>query len=173
MYQIKINNCNNIKKGEIKLEPNKLNIKYGINGTGKTTIAKAIKFSDDAAKLQTLKSYYADDDASISISPVFQKILVFDEEFVNQVVFKEDEVIENTFEIFLKTPNYEQKREQLNRHLQSLKEILSADSKIISLRECLLKINEKFKRTATGKLSATGAMKSLLSKQIYTIYHRN
>ena len=38
------------------------------------------------------------------------------------------------------------------------------------MRDYLIRINEKFKRTATGKLSATGAMKSLLSKQnIYNI----
>lgn len=36
MYQIKVENCNNIKEGIINIAPNKLNIKYGINGTGKT-----------------------------------------------------------------------------------------------------------------------------------------
>lgn len=44
MYNISIYNCNNIREGNIDIEPNKLNIKYGINGTGKTTIAKAIKY---------------------------------------------------------------------------------------------------------------------------------
>lgn len=32
MYQIKVENCNNIKVGNIGIEPMKLNIKYGING---------------------------------------------------------------------------------------------------------------------------------------------
>lgn len=36
-------NCNNIRKGNICIEKNKLNIKYGINGTGKSTIALAIE----------------------------------------------------------------------------------------------------------------------------------
>lgn len=170
MYQVDIKYCNNIKSGSIEIEPNKLNIKYGINGTGKTTLAKAIQYSKDNKMLQTLKSYFADEDASVLVTPSFDNILVFDEQFVNQVVFKEDKVIENTFEIFLKTPNYDEKKAQLDQHLQSLREILNADSKIISLRDYLIKINEKFKRTATGKLSATGAMKSLLSKQnIYNI----
>lgn len=170
MYQIDIKYCNNIKSGSIQIEPNKLNIKYGINGTGKTTLAKAVQYSKDDKMLQTLKSYFADEDASVLVTPSFDNILVFDEQFVNQVVFKEDKVIENTFEIFLKTPNYDEKKAQLDQHLQSLREILNADSKIISLRDYLIKINEKFKRTTTGKLSATGAMKSLLSKQnIYNI----
>ena len=37
-----INNCNNIKNGSICIEKNKLNIKYGVNGTGKSTISSAI-----------------------------------------------------------------------------------------------------------------------------------
>ena len=36
MYSVSIHNCNNIREGYIGIEPNKLNIKYGINGTGKT-----------------------------------------------------------------------------------------------------------------------------------------
>ena len=50
MYNIQIHNCNNIKNGTIRIEPNKLNIKYGINGTGKTTIANAIKYSVEEDK---------------------------------------------------------------------------------------------------------------------------
>lgn len=42
MYHVEIKNCNNILNGNINVEKDKLNIKYGINGTGKTTIAKAI-----------------------------------------------------------------------------------------------------------------------------------
>lgn len=40
---ITIKSCNNIKEGKISVEKNKLNIKYGINGTGKSTIASAIE----------------------------------------------------------------------------------------------------------------------------------
>lgn len=42
-----IKNCNNIKEGNINVEENKLNIKYGINGTGKSTLSKAISLSVD------------------------------------------------------------------------------------------------------------------------------
>ena len=110
MYNIRIHNCNNIREGAICIEPNKLNIKYGINGTGKTTIANAIKNSVEGDKLQKLQSYYSPDAASIEVNPQFSKILVFNEEFINQVVFVEDEVIENSFEVFLKTPNYISKK---------------------------------------------------------------
>ena len=170
MYNIQIHNCNNIKNGTIRIEPNKLNIKYGINGTGKTTIANAIKYSVEEDKLQDLQSYYSTDKASIEVSPKFNKILVFNEEFINQVVFVEDEVIENSFEVFLKTPDYEAKKRQLDEHLKILREIVVEDSEIVDLKNKLMTINGKFSRTSTGKLSTTGVLKSLLSKQnLYNI----
>lgn len=39
---IKIHNCNNISSGEIDIWADKLNILFGRNGTGKSTIARAI-----------------------------------------------------------------------------------------------------------------------------------
>ncbi len=170
MYNIQIDNCNNIKEGIIQIAPNKLNIKYGINGTGKTTIAKAIQYSVENDKLQSLQSYYSDKPAKISLNPQFQAVLVFNEDFVNQIVFVEDEVIEKSFEVFLKTPDYDKKKEKLDSHLKTLREVLIEDAEIKSLKEKLIAINGKFKRTSTGKLSNTGALKSMLSKQnLYNI----
>lgn len=170
MHDIEITNCNNIKKARIKIEANKLNIKYGINGTGKTTLAKAIKFSNENEKLQLLQSYFSKDPASVTVTPTFQNILVFNEDFVNQVVFIQDEVIEKSFEVFLKTPDYDMKKQQLDMHLQALREVLYEDPEIVALKDALIMINQKFKRTSTGKLSNTGAMKSLMSKQnLYNI----
>ena len=40
--KITIENCNNISKGVISLEEEKLNIRYGMNGTGKSTLSTAI-----------------------------------------------------------------------------------------------------------------------------------
>ena len=113
MYQIKIKNCNNITEGEFVIEQGKLNILYGINGTGKTTIAKAIEFSKEPQKMEGLQSFLTENPASISISSEVGKILVFNEDFVRDIVFKEDEVIQNSFEVFLKTHNYSQKRHSL------------------------------------------------------------
>lgn len=165
MYHIEVKNCNSILSGNISIEEGKLNIKYGINGTGKTTIAKAVEASNNPEKLQELKSYFAEDSASITIDPPFEKVLVFNEEFVEQVVFKEDEVIENSFEVFLKTPTYDNKKEQVDQHLKSLHQIMEKDSDIIELQGLLEEIRGKFKRTATGKLNRSGTMKSLLTKQ--------
>lgn len=170
MYNIQIHNCNNIKNGTIEIEFGKLNIKYGINGTGKTTIANAIKYSVEKDKLQELQSYYSTDKASIEVDPKFNKILIFNEEFINQVVFIEDKVIENSFEVFLKTPNYEIKKARVDEHLKNLRDIVLEDTEIVDFKNKLMIINGKFSRTSTGKLSVAGTLKSLLSKQnLYNI----
>ena len=131
MYQIKIENCNNIAEGELAIEDGKLNILYGINGTGKTTIAKAIEFSKEPQKIEELQSYFTESPASVSINPEIGKILVFNEDFVRDIVFKEDEVIQDSFEVFLKTPNYSQKKAQLDQRLQAIHNIMRQDEEII------------------------------------------
>ena len=170
MYQIKIENCNNIAEGELAIDEGKLNILYGINGTGKTTIAKAIEFSKEAQKIEELQSFFTENPASVSVSPEVGKILVFNEDFVRDIVFKEDEVIQNSFEVFLKTPNYSQKKAQLDQHLQALHNIMKQDEAIQELQRLLGQIAGKFKRNANGKLSKTGVYKSVLSKSnLYNI----
>lgn len=42
---IELYNCNNIDTGSIKITEGVLNIKYAINGTGKSTLSKAISKS--------------------------------------------------------------------------------------------------------------------------------
>ncbi|MGB0844973.1 MAG: hypothetical protein ACPGVN_09555, partial [Alphaproteobacteria bacterium] len=57
--KITIEHCNAVDRAEISITTNCLNIKYGPNGIGKSTIAKAIVFaskgSDDLAKLLPFK----------------------------------------------------------------------------------------------------------------------
>ena len=62
---IQIENCNNIDNGNIVLKENKLNIKYGINGTGKSTIAKAIKNHNAEEKLKQLTPFKSNSDVAV------------------------------------------------------------------------------------------------------------
>ncbi len=59
IHSVRISNCNCIKEADIEIHKNVLNIKYGFNGTGKSTISKAIfsKSNDDESGLQSLKPY--------------------------------------------------------------------------------------------------------------------
>ena len=159
MYTIKISNCNNIKDGTIEIEKGKLNIKYGINGTGKTTIAKSIYFHDSNDELQNLKSFFSD-----------EAVLVFNEDFVNQFVFLEEDIIQNSFEVFLKTPKYDEQKEKLDRRLETLHQIFMDNQEITTLKSLLQSISSKFTLTERGGIKKSGVYKSLLSKQnLYNI----
>lgn len=109
MYTVKLTNCGNIINGTITIEKSKLNIKYGINGTGKSTVSKSLKYKD-SEQITELKSFYSVGEPNVSVTPDMGEVITFDEEFVNQIVFVDNEVIGNSFEVFLKTENYELKK---------------------------------------------------------------
>ncbi len=163
MYSVKIKNCKNIIDGCLEIAKGKLNIKYGINGTGKTTLAQAIQLSQ-SNNFDELQSYLTDNPAEVTLSEPLNKILVFDENFVNQIVFNDKEVINNTFEVFLKTDTYDEKKKQVDSHLEKLHKILSDEVNIGEFRELLLRIFQKFSLSNSGAPKQTGTYRSILAK---------
>lgn len=112
-YSVNVENCNSIENAEIKINIGQLNIKYGPNGLGKSTIAKAIlaQVRNDGSLNSLIPFKYRDVDGSPppSVSGIddIKSILVFDDQYVNQFVFQQDEVVKNSFDIFVRTPEYE------------------------------------------------------------------
>lgn len=126
-YIVQVENCNNIKLGKVEIEKGKLNVKYGINGTGKTSLSKAIEFHKDQNMLENLKTYNSEDGIKVILNENINKVLAFNEKFVTDVVFKESEVIEKSFEVFIKTPKYDEKKQLIDIKLSKLKQILKND----------------------------------------------
>lgn len=76
---IQIKNCNCIKEANIKIEEGKLNIKYGSNRTGKSTISKAVflKTHGKDGELQTLLLYGADETKKSEVNGIaFNKVML-------------------------------------------------------------------------------------------------
>ncbi len=107
MIRAEVNNCNNIDSATVQLRKNHLNIRYAMNGIGKSTIAEAIKCSSEENDLSVLRPFGSDTEPTCTFSEPVAKVLLFNEEFVNNIVFQESEVIQNSFEVFIKTPDYE------------------------------------------------------------------
>ena len=112
MFSVQIRNCNSIESAEIKITKGTLNIKYGPNGLGKSSIAKAIQatVSNDGS-LQELKpfKYRAVEgafDPSVTGVEGINSVLVFDDSYVSQFAFQRDEVLKNSFDIFIKTDDF-------------------------------------------------------------------
>ena len=125
-HNIKIKNCNSIDYVEVDIEEGRLNIKYGPNGIGKSTISKAIigKIQDDdsLSELVPFKHRGSDPKITPEIEGVeaFSSALVFDENFINQFAFQQDEVVQNSFEIFIKTPEYDSAMDDITKSFEGI-----------------------------------------------------
>ena len=96
--EIEIKNCNNIDYAKIKIDENKLNVKYALNGTGKSTIANAIYDSIvEPEKLLQLKPFkYKDADSivpEIKIDKTINNVKIFNEKYISNFVYKKDELL--------------------------------------------------------------------------------
>ena len=146
--KIILKNCNSIDYGEVQLVENNLNMKYAINGTGKSTISKAIqglvldkldelipfKYYDEKAKNAMLDEHkpvveiYKDGQSAggfIRANSPIQSVRVFDEDYVERYTLVGDDVVPNSFEIYVKTPDYEQKLKKIDSLIKDIKEFFN------------------------------------------------
>lgn len=166
--EIKIINCNNIKNGIINIEKNKLNIKFGINGTGKSTIAKAIQYKIvNKEKLKDLLPFSLRNKNPTNLKPEVEideeikSVSIFDEEYVKEFLFKQDELVSNSFEIFIKTPKYIELTENIEKQLEKIKNVFSSNKE---LKQSILdfeSLSKSFKTTQKGLSDASAISKGL------------
>lgn len=172
----KIENCNSIDFAQIELVENTLNIFYAINGTGKSTIAKAMAALVDANDLNDLCPFkYLDStetDHKPRISGVenIQNISIFNEKYVSQYVFKSDEIIQNSFEIFIKTPNYEQQLQIINDLIKDTKKTFAQNPELDGLISDFTTFVDGFGKAQSG-YSAAGSLGKALGKgnKVYNV----
>ncbi len=160
---IKIRNCNNITSGEISLEVGCLNIKYAANGTGKSTIAKAIELGAANIELEKLTPFELlgvelseDNRPEITGLDGIQKVEIFNDRYIEQFVFKQDEVLENSFQIFVKNEEYDQRNGEIENLLACIKNTFAEDASIDTMITDLGKLVSGFgKPTKTSSFSAS------------------
>jgi ABC-type dipeptide/oligopeptide/nickel transport system ATPase subunit len=127
--EINISNCNNIDQGSLALIENTLNIKYAINGTGKSTISKAITsyISDQAGnahELEKLKPFKYQN--SKENNPVIvgienlKNIKVFDEKYLDTCLFLPDDLIKGSFDILIRDDKYDKGMKEINDLMSSI-----------------------------------------------------
>lgn len=164
---ISIKNCNCISNADIYIEENALNIKYGSNGTGKSTVCKAIfaKASGDAEKMVELCPYGIQENdmayqPSVTDMP-YSNVKVFDETYVNSYLFQDTSFLENSYKVFLRSDKCEQLKEEINVLLASLQGVFEENVEIKNLREFLPKYFETIK-FSNGKIQKRGGVGELL-----------
>lgn len=156
---INISECNSIDQATVRIVQGALNIKYGPNGLGKSTIARAIvsQIRDDGT-LQELVPFKNRGKAGAAGPKVegtesLKSALVFDEGYVNQFVFQKDEVVKNSFEIFIRTPEYLQEMEEIDELLSGIKKAFADNESIVHVITDLKELRDAF-----GKPSKTGGI---------------
>jgi ABC-type branched-subunit amino acid transport system ATPase component len=126
-YEITIENCNSIDSANIVVTKGCLNIKFGPNGLGKSTIAKAIvsqaRNDGTLVELVPFKSREKEGAAPPKVDGIgdINSALVFDEAYVNLFAFQQDEVVKNSFDIFIKTPEYDSAMAEIEKLFDGIK----------------------------------------------------
>ncbi len=165
MIKAEINNCNNITSATISLQKNHLNIRYAMNGMGKSTIALAIEDKSKQGDLSALQTFGSEMKPECKLSGICNNVLLFNEAYVNNVVFQKNEVLPNSFDVFIKTPEYEAKQALINERLKKIHVDVSQNEDLQQIVSVGRVIQAKFPVNPSGELRQTGTMRSLMQSE--------
>lgn len=168
---VKLEKCNNIETGSVELVEQTLNLKYAVNGSGKTTIARAILASieersgkqKDALSALTPFKHRKDTATKPTVTgtEAIQSVKVFDERYINEFVFQADELLKGSFDIFIRGEPYEQGMKEIEAHVATMQKALSADEDIAGLISDFAEISGSFgKDTKSGIHGSSGLAKA-------------
>lgn len=159
--EIKIRHCNSISEGNISLRRGSLNIKYGPNGIGKSTIARALELRIAGnEKLEELtpfkhKSQKSGPRPSIEGADSIQSVMTFNDDYVLQFVFQRDEVLKNSFEIFINTVEFQEGLAQIESNFESLKQTFEDEAEFNEALDSFTELRDAFNVTKGGAVAKT------------------
>lgn len=170
---IEITNCNCIKTGKVTIVDNHLNIKYGINGTGKSTIGKAIRgalSSNPKEELLKLLPYGSDselDPPCVTGLSGYSGVSVFNEEYAEHFAIKDSSLLDNSFEIFLKTPESDTISEEINKQLNELVSAIKNQPDYSDIYRMLSSAMSETIRMTGSRIAKTGGLGEVIKGNGY------
>lgn len=167
--EFEIKYCNNLDYARVTIVENKLNIKFAPNGAGKSTIAKSIQFSLGGSEnaLDELTPFKLKSNNPDNLSPQvigadqISSIMCFNEDYVNNIAFRPDELVSNSFDIFVKNDNYKKLEQEIEEIIKKIKSLFVNNDELESLISKLKELGGAFKLTQTGISKASTGMKGL------------
>ena len=156
---VHIDNCNNIKSANIDLQEQKMNIFFGRNGSGKSTIAKAIALVSEGKGLEALRPYGKKSTANQpTVTGVTnEKIMVFNDEYVKTYVYQKNTIIQNAFDVLVRTPEYDAAKQSIDIELHNLKTVIIDDDSVVELMGQLQLLLGKIKVGSNQQLDRRSA----------------
>lgn len=169
--EIEISNCNNIDSGKITIVEHLLNIKYAANGTGKTTISKAIQKSiisrvsgvNALLELKPFKVLNAKDALSSVVGcESICSVKVFDESYINDFTYQPDELLKGSFDILIRDDNYDLGIAEIEVLVSQIKNHFNVDKNIEALISDFDELSSSFgKPTKNGVHGSSAIAKAL------------
>lgn len=168
--EVQINYCNSIDSAKILLNEGLLNIRFAPNGTGKSTIAKAMQYSLPGkevmlAELLPFKFRSSNPDGltpSVTCTEELNNIMCFNEEYVSQFTFCQDELVANSFDILIKTDAYVRTELEIESIISTIRQVFTDHPELENLLSDLNALSGAFKITAASALNKqTKGMKAL------------
>lgn len=166
---IVLENCNNITQGRVSIVEGALNIKYAINGTGKSTISKAITavVNQDDKELDLLVPYQFANDSThrpkvMGIDSI-HKVMTFDEAYVDQYMYQADDLLKDSFEILVRTPDYDRHMAEIGQLLSEINESFQRNPELDSLIQAFSSFIDGCGRSQTS-IAASGSIYKAFGK---------
>jgi hypothetical protein len=165
---VNIEKCNNIESGTIELVELTLNLKYAVNGSGKTTVARAIlasvreRLGVEPNALTALTPFKYRKEASVK--PVVMgtepiaAVRVFDENYINEFVFQADELLKGSFDIFIKGDAYQQGMAAIDAHVATMQKALIEDKDVADLIADFNEISSSFGKDAKSGIHGSSGL---------------
>lgn len=161
--KINIKNCNCIKEADLKIEPYELNIKYAVNGTGKSTIAKAISYkATNDSKLKNLQPYGSYEQPYVDANGI-GSVKIYNDEYVGNYVFTDGNILKDPFKIFLSSKECENLSMQIDEQTKNLREMFVENAEYRILKEKVEKLTGKI-GFSNGKIKASGGVGEFLKE---------
>jgi len=114
-----------ISEADLVIEPQKLNVFYGPNGIGKSSMIKGLGayFHNNVATDSTLKPFLTEFTPEVTASDdSIKSVLIYNQDYINQYLFQKNDALNNTYNLFYKPFETDEKIQEINNLLSNVKE---------------------------------------------------
>ena len=152
-----IQSCANIDYSEINIKRGSINIKFGNNGVGKTSILKAIegKLNGNNEMIKELEQYTSGRLPDIKSDGEISKVISFNESYINQFLFEPDDLLKNSHSILIDTDSFKNEVRDINSLVATIQATITGNSEITQHITNLNTFINSIKLTNADKINAT------------------
>ena len=171
-FTIELKNVGCIKEGKVTVHENQLNIKFGPNGIGKTTIIKALrhKINGEQDLKRVITSFSNPEiEPSCEITKEIKNLAVYDKAYFDKLFTKREDLLNDTYQFAMKDETYDKEVERINASLKKVCEIAQRNefSNLIQLyNELTVKSFVEYKKNGKDVNSRNSLFSAFSSKGI-------